>query len=409
VRDAMTSAHSMHIDAESFRGDGVLGKLRNGALGLGIVGIVLAILGYVASPEYFFRAYLVGWLFWLAIALGSLALIMIQHLTAGGWGLAVRRVLEASAWTLPILGILGIPVLLGMGSLYEWARPEAAHDHILALKAPYLNGTGFLIRYVLYFVIWTALAWSLAAFSRRQDGNGDPNLTVRSKIVSAPGLILYCLTLTFASIDWLMSLMPHWYSTMYGIYFIGCSGVAALTFTILVASVLSKSEPMSQILVRRHFHDYGNLLLAFLMLWAYFSFSQFLISWSGNLPEEVQWFEPRIHGMFGGLAVFIALFHFIVPFAFLLSASLKKRSSRLRIVAGWLLFMRWVDLFWQVEPNFKAEGSHPGLFWIYAVTPLAVGGIWLFFFVTRLRTAPLLPVRDPYVLDMTEAAAHAGH
>lgn len=401
----MSSTHPIRFDAEGFRASGALGKLRTAALVAGIAGLALSAFGYLSSPDTFFRAWLVGWIYWVSIALGCLGFIMIQHLTAGGWGLAIRRLLEASAWTFPILGVLGIPVILGMPRLYSWAGPAAAGDKILQLKAPYLNPGGFILRYGLYFVVWTAIAWSLSALSRRQDADGDPKLTVRMKAISAPGLVLLCLTLTFASVDWLMSLMPHWYSTMYGIYFLGCAGVAGLAFTILMARRLAQTEPMAQVLVRTHFHDYGKLLLAFIMLWAYFCFSQFLITWSGNLPEEVQWFEPRIHGFFGAMAVFIALFHFAVPFAALLSASLKKHSARLRLVALWLLFMRWVDLVWQVAPNFKDQAAASA--WLYAVTPVAVGGIWLFFFITRLQSGPLLPVRDPYVADMMEAAAHA--
>lgn len=406
----MTSAEPIRLDAEAFSAPPSLGRLRTAAIVMGVVGIALLAFGFFtaaddAAQETFFRAYLVGWVFWLSIALGCLAFTMIQHLTAGAWALAVRRVLEAAAWTFPLLAVLGLPIVLGLDQIYPWSDPvKAAGDHILELKAPYLNDTAFITRYVLYFVIWTALAWSLSTFSRRQDGSGDANLTKRMKFVSGPGLLIYGLTLTFASVDWLMSLMPHWYSTMYGIYFIGCSGVSALAFTILIARLLSQSEPMSQILKPRHFHDYGKMLFAFTMLWAYFCFSQFLITWSGNLPEEVQWYEPRIHGFFGGTAVFIALFHFAVPFAFLLSASLKKRSERLRLVAFWMLFMRMVDLFWQVEPNFKTA---PNLGWgLYPAAVLALGGIWLFVFVTRLQSAAVLPIRDPFVANLTEATAH---
>lgn len=406
----MTAAEPIRFEAEAFTAPPSLGRLRTAAIVLGVVGIVLLVVGFLTASDDaalagVFRAYLAGWVFWVSIALGCLAFTMIQLLTAGAWGLAVRRVLEAAAWTFPVLALLGLPVLFGMERIYPWADAAHVHgDHILEWKAPYLNSGAFITRYVLYFVIWTALAWSLSTFSRRQDESGDANLTRRMKYIAGPGLVIYVLTLTFASVDWLMSLMPHWYSTMYGIYFIGCTGVSALAFTILMARLLSQSEPMSQIFRPRHFHDYGKLLFAFTMLWAYFCFSQFLITWSGNLPEEVQWYEPRIHGFFGGTAVFIALFHFAVPFAFLLSASLKKRSERLRIVAFWLLFMRAVDLFWQIEPNFKTS---PSLAWgLYLIAPLALGGIWLFVFVTRLQSAAVLPVQDPFVANLTEANAH---
>ena len=378
-----------------------LDRLQLRALLAGGAGILLCALGYFLDRPAFFRAWLVGWLFWLGIALGCLAIMMLHHLTRGAWGLVARRVLEAAGRTLPVLALLFVPLLFGLQELYPWARPEAEADHLLQAKAAYLNVPFFVARAALYFVIWGGFAFMLSRLSRRQDETGELQLTRRMQLLASGGIVLYCLAASFASVDWLMSLQPHWFSTIYGVYFLGGQGISALAFLIVVALFLWRREPMSEVLSPGHFHDWGKLLLAFVMLWTYFSFSQFLIIWSGNLPEEITWYAARTRGGWQWLAIALVLFHFALPFVLLLSRDLKRRPQRLAAVAGWMLAMRWLDLVWQVEPAFSPERF--SFHWLYLAAPLAVGGLWLAAWAAELKKRPLLPLRDPW---LPEALAH---
>ncbi len=378
-------------------------RVANLSLVVGLVGAALLVVGFFTSPDLFFRAYLVGWTFWLSIALGSLALSMVHHLSGGGWGLPVRRIFEAASRTLLPLGVLFVPLAFGLGSLYPWARPFT-DDPVLEHRKAYMNPLGWDLRAVLFFAVWLVLAFALSGWSRRQDATGDPELIRKMRRLAAPGLVLYTVTITLASIDWLMTVNPHWYSTMYGIWFLGGHGVAALAFLILVSLFLSRRDPMDEVLVQRHFHDYGKLLLAFTMLWAYFSVSQLLIVWSGNIPEEVIWYHERLHGGWQWVGLAIALLHFALPFLLLLSRDLKRDAGLLAWVAGLLLVMHWVDIYWNVVPAFSAGALT--LSWQDVVAPVALGGLWVWLFVRELKTRPLLPVRDPY---LEEAFADGGH
>jgi hypothetical protein len=371
------------------------------ALIAGGAGILLCALGFFLDRPAFYRAWLVGWIYWLGIALGCLAIMMLHHLTRGAWGLVARRVLEAAGRTLPVLALLFVPLLFGLRELYPWARPEAAADHLLQAKAAYLNVPFFVARAALYFVIWGGFAFVLSRLSRRQDETGELHLTRRMQLLASGGIVLYCLAASFASVDWLMSLQPHWFSTIYGVYFLGGQGISALAFLIVVALFLWRREPMSEVLSPGHFHDWGKLLLAFVMLWTYFSFSQFLIIWSGNLPEEITWYAARTRGGWQWLAIALALFHFALPFVLLLSRDLKRRPQRLAAVAGWMLAMRWLDLVWQVEPAFSPERFT--FHWLYLAAPLAVGGLWVAAWAAELKKRPLLPLHDPW---LPEALAH---
>lgn len=366
------------------------------ALIAGVVGVVVCLLGLLLDRDYFFRAWLVGWTYWMGVALGCLALSLLHHLTHGDWGIVLRRTMEAATRTLPVLLILFVPLAFGLRDLYEWARPEkVAESHLLALKTPYLNVGFFLIRQLLYFLIWGGVAFLISGLSARQDRGDDPGVTRRMQILAGPSIAGYCLAVTFASVDWLMSLQPEWYSTIYGIYLMGSQALAALAFLITFALWLSRREPLDRVFYPRHFHDYGKLFLAFVMLWAYFSFSQFLITWSGNLPEEIHFFLERFHHGWGAVALALVVLHFALPFMLLLSRDLKRHAGRLAGVAALMLVMRWVDLLWQVEPAFQER--NPAMYWMYLAAPVAIGGLWLFFFLRELRKRPLLPVNDPYL------------
>ena len=386
------------IDPAELSAPAAVARLRVLALGAGVIGAVLLVIGFFVGPEYFFRSYLVGWVFWTGVALGSLALLMVQVMTRGAWGVAGRRVMEAASRTLPWMFLLFIPLLLGFHQLY----PVGHLEHPLPDgKAAYLSLPGVAGRLVVYFAVWLFLTFSLNRLSAQQDREANPDLIARMKRSAGPGIVLWGLCVTFASIDWLMALEPHWYSTMYGVWLIGSMGLSAISFLILMSVWLWRREPMSHVLRPSHFHDWGKLMLAFTMLWAYFSFSQFLIMWAGNLPEEIVWYKDRIAGGWAYVALIIVIFHFALPFLLLLSRDLKRNPRQLVLVAGLMLVMRVVDLFWQVEPGF--EGRQPALYWMYAAAPLALGGIWLWLFLGELKKRPLLPVNDPY---LPEALAH---
>lgn len=383
----------------------LVGRLQRLGLGVGVLGVVACAIGFFVDPDQFYFSWLVGCTLWLGVSLGSLALLMVHHLTSGAWGIPARRVFEAAAGVLPLLAILYLPILAGMEVLYEWTGPAMDANPILAHKAAYLNETGFTVRYFVYWVLWIGLAFALRRLSLRQDAEASPTWNQKMTKVAAPGLVLYAFVTTFAYFDWFMSLEPLWFSTIYGVYFFAGAGLSSLAFLILVTVWLSKVEPMRSVLAKRHLHDWAKLLFAFIMLWAYFAFSQFLITWSGNLPEEIEWYLHRTHHGWGGLALFLILFHFAVPFALLLSRDLKKKAKRIIWVAGFLIFMRWVDLLWQVAPvHHESFYIH----WLDVAAPLAVGGLWLAAFVFVLRRAPLLPPNDPYLLESVGEEAH-GH
>jgi hypothetical protein len=361
----------------------------------GVLGAAACLVGWALNPTQLFRSYLVAWLFWIGIALGCLAISMLHHLTRGAWGLMIRRPLEAASRTLAALAILFLPIVVGTQELYPWARPEAAGDELIQQKAAYLNPMGFTLRGFLYLAIWAVFAFTLSWLSLRQDRTAEPGLFRRMQMVSAPGLAIYCLLATFASVDWLMSLEPHWYSSLFGVYFIVGHGLSALAFVIVVAVYLSQREPMERFFKPVHFHDYGKLMLAFVMIWAYIAVSQLLIIWSGNLPEEVGWYLERSQGSWKYVSIVLALFHFLLPFVLLLSRDLKRNAKLLSRVALLVLFMRFVDLYWLAAPSF---GHHGLVFhWLDVATVITIGGIWFAVFVGQLRRHPLLPINDPYL------------
>ncbi|HSL24107.1 MAG TPA: hypothetical protein VK886_21415 [Vicinamibacterales bacterium] len=386
-----------------------LGGAQRAGLLVGGAGLVIGVAGVLlgATPDQFFRSYLIGFMFCLGIALGSLAIAMLHHLTGGGWGMVSRRTLEAAARTLPLLALYFLPIaIFGMRPLYLWARPDAvAADAILQAKTPYLNLAFFFARAAFYFIVWILLALTLTRWSREQDEAGlRPIGTERKfRFVSAAGLLLYAMTITFASIDWVMSLDPHWFSTIFGILFMGGQGLSALAFVIIVLATVHDLPPLAGVIRPLHFHDLGKLMFAFVMLWAYFSFSQFLIIWSGNLPEEIPWYLERMRGVWGYLAVALVLLQFAAPFLLLLSRDIKRNPRLLRNVAVVVLAMRFFDLLWLIKPG--AEGL--SLHWMDLVVPAGLFGLWLFVFVGQVRRRPALPVYDPYFAEAM--AVHGGH
>lgn len=378
-----------------------LRKLQRAALAVAAVGLVLGIIGVIVSPQQFFRSYLIGYLFWFGIALGSLAILMIQHITGGAWGAVIRRVLESATRTLPLLLVLFVPIAFGISFLYEWAHPEhVADDLVLQHKSAYLNVPFFLLRTLAYFAAWLALVWFLNRWSREQDRRPGPGVDRRLEYLSRGGLLVLGLTVTFASVDWVMSLEPHWFSTIFGILFAGGQVLSAMAFTILIMALLV-GRSLAGVVLPRHFHDLGNLLLAFVMLWAYFAFSQLLIIWAGNLPEETPWYLSRLRHGWQWVGLALIVLHFALPFALLLSRDVKLYARRLAIVAALLIAMRFVDLFWLVTPAFSPQAF---LFhWLDLSMVLGLGGFWCAVFVWQLQAWPLIPLNDPSLTERVEA------
>jgi hypothetical protein len=382
-----------------------LERFQRPALLAGAAALVVCAIGGFFQPDQFFRSYLFAFLFWAGVALGCMAVAMLHHVTGGAWGLAIRRPLEAGMRTLPLVALLFLPIALGLGRIYEWAHPEAvAADPILKHKSLYLNAPFFLGRAAVYFGAWLVLAYFLNRWSLEQDAKGDRSIARRLQLLSSAGLVLYGLTVTFASIDWAMSLEPHWFSTMYGVLFIAGQGLSAFAFIIVVLVGLSGRSPLTQFVEAKHYHDLGKLMLAFVMFWAYVSFSQYLIIWTGNLPEEIPWYLRRLQGGWGWVGAALVILHFTLPFFMLLPASANRNPRILSTVAGLILFMRIVDVFWLTRPAFAEGGFH--VHWMDLLAPVGVGGIWLAAFLWQLGRRPLLPVNDP---EMQQALAHATH
>jgi len=371
-----------------------LTRTQHWTLVVGLTALAICVVGAVSDFEQFLYSYLVAYLFWIGITLGCCAIVMIYHLTGGGWGVIVRRMLESGTRTIPLMAVLILPVLLGMTHLYVWAQPDAvAGSELLQHKSSYLNPTFFWIRTIIYFTIWLTLAYFLNRWSEEQDRTAEPKLAKRLRSLSAPGILLYALTVTFASVDWIMSLEPEYFSTIYGMIFMVGQALAALAFVVVLAMILANRKPLSEAISKGRLNDLGNLLLAFVMLWAYVAFSQFLIIWSGNLPEEITWYIHRLTGEWATVAVLLIVFHFTLPFLFLLSRDVKRKKRRLLIVAAALLFMRLVDLFWLVKPAYSE--SSLSVNWMDFMTPIGVGGLWMATFIWQLKKRSLLPVNDP--------------
>ena len=379
-----------------------LDRIRTRALLVGVVALALSAVWAFKDQQQFFQSYLLGYMFWIGISLGSFAIVALHHLTTGGWGFAIQRLLEAASRTLPLMALLVLPFLFGMQELFLWARPEAvANDAVLQHKAPYLNATFFWVRIVVYFAIWSAFTYFLNKWSKLQDDTSEGGFINRIEKISGPALVFYVLTVSFAAFDFVMSLEPHWFSTIFGVMFVIGQVLLTMAFAIVVVAQLRHQQPLAEVMQTKHFHDLGNLMMAFILLWAYMSFSQFFIIWSGNLPEEIPWYLHRLDGGWQVVALLIVVFHFAVPFMVLLSRKSKRRAHILWRVALAMIFMRWVDLFWIIAPNFHEHGF--AIHWLDVVLPVGIGGLWIAYFLWQLQGRPLLPVNDP---RLREAFAH---
>ena len=377
-----------------------------------IVGVVFGLIALILAflrPEQFFRAYLLGFMCWLGVSLGSMAILMIRHLTGGGWGMVIRRILGAAMRTLPLLALLFIPIILGMHKLYIWAQPldqiadKHLREHLKDITKTYLTTNGFVIRAIFYFAIWNLLSYLLSHWSRQTDRAGAADNTERFKAVAGPGLILYGFTISFAAIDWVMSLDPSWISTIFGLVILIGEVLSAMCFAVVVERILFNYKPMSEMLSPDFVHDHGKWMLTFVMVWAYFNYSQWLIIWAGNLPSEITYYMRRLNGGWGYVGLFIIIFHFAIPFGTLLSRPFKRNIRKLVWLAVWLMLMRYLDLFWIIEPNFSTT-FHVTVADI--VVPIAIGGFWLAYFFRNLGSLPLLPLYDPSAGEVLHPQHH---
>jgi len=391
------------MTAQEYQAPESIARLQQRALVVGAVGLLLSLLALFRSPAQFFHSYLIAFLFVLGLSLGSMGLLMLQHMTSGHWGIVMRRPLEAATRTLWLVALFFVPIIFGMKYLYgAWLNAPASGEGALSnFQKTYLTPQNFVIRAVIYFAVWLLLVFALNRWSRRQDvDRTDRALRRKFKLLSGPGIILYVFGIGFASMDWAMSLSPKWFSTIYGFIFVVGEVISSLCLIIAILVLLAKTPPMSGLIQPRHLHDIGKLLLAFLMLWAYFSFSQLLIIWSGNQPEEISFYRSRLYGSWGVVAVIVLIFHFFTPFFLLLSANLKRNAGKLTSVAFLLVVMRLVDLFWTTRPEFEPLSAYPS--WVDVAVPLALVGFWLAVFAWNLKAMPLLPLGDPKVEEAIE-------
>jgi len=372
---------------------------------LPIIGAVVGAIGVGASfvlrqsdPTQFLHSWLVSFMFFLSLALGALFFVLIHFIANASWSTAVRRIAENIMGTLPLFILLFVPIALGMHDLYHWTHADAvAHDELLQAKQGYLNTNFFLIRAAVCFAAWTLLSSWFLGQSRRQDTTGDRALTRRMVCVSAPALFVFAITVTVSSIDWMMSLDPHWYSTIFGVYYFAGCLVGFFGLLAILATALRRAGLVGDLVTAEHFHDIGKLLFAFTVFWAYIGFSQYFLIWYGNIPEETLWYVRRAEGSWKTVSMVLGWGHFAVPFLFLLSRGTKRRPVTLVGAAIWLLVMHFIDLHWLVMPNLHHHGPHFGL--LDVTTFVGIGGFFVAVLGLRMRRHALLPVRDPRLAE----------
>lgn len=396
-----------------------LAKFQTIAIGIGglcsaiVLGLALVV------PEYrepALRGWLLGFILWAGIAIGGIGITMLQYLTGGAWGLVIRRVVQACSLTLPLIFILFVPIIIAVntGHLYAWTRVDLITDqlalHAIEARGWFQTPFWWTVRTVAYFAIWGVMVYLFNKWSAQQDaaGNYEESATFlgRATAFSGPTMVLYVLIVTFATVDWIMSLDASWFSTIWGLLFAAGWALSCFCFSVIILAFLYDKPPMNRVLGKRHFHDIGKLMLALVMVWAYFNFSQYLIIWSGNIPEETQWYLTRISGGWGIFGAFLIVFHFAVPFVILLSREVKRKPKWLAVVAAFILFMRLSDMFYLIEPSPTIGGAvNTGGFEITAwdiLGPIGVGGLWLWYFFVQLQKRPLVPVMDPFLENAIE-------
>jgi hypothetical protein len=387
----------------------IVSRWQSFALGIGAIAFIAWLIGFAVGDahgkEQALRSWLLGFIYWGGISVGSLGILLLQYLTGGAWGVVIRRIVEAGSRTIIFSAILFAPIMLGITTLYHWAT--AGDDPIIQWRLIYLNPTSFGARAILYFALWFVMAYLLNKWSAQQDETTNPEdaakLLGRATAFSGPTLVIFALVVTFASIDWVMTLDKHWFSTMWGLLYLIGWVLSTFAFVIALLANLLDKEPFNRIIGKKHFHDIGKLMLALVMVWTYFNLSQFLIIYSGNLPEETVWYKTRMDGGWEYVGFILIFFHFVFPFLLLLSRDIKRNAKWLSSLAIFILIIRLVDIYYHIGPNpFHGDTGHGGGFWsaiswMDVVAPIAVGGLWLAYFFYELKKRPLLPHQDPFV------------
>jgi hypothetical protein len=368
---------------------------------VGVVFLVAAIIDGILHPEQFFRSYLLGYMFWTGLSLGCAAFLLLNYLTGGNWGFPVRRPLEAGVRTLPLMIVLILPLFFGMHRLFIWTHKDiVAVDPTLQLKSIYLNIPFFLVREAIYFAFWLWITYRLVHCSMEFDRTGDIHFKQRLEKMAGWALVAYALTVTFFAIDWVMSLEAHWFSTIYGLIFIVIQVQAAIAFSTLVSRLLSRYDPIDKTITPKRLNDLGNLLLTFIMLWAYLAFSQFLIIWSGDLLNEIPYYVSRMGHGWAILALALLIFYFAVPFFLLLLKDLKRHARTLARVCAVVLVLNFADLFWMIVPSFHPNG--PRFYLLDGLLTLGIGAVWLAFYIWKLKSYPLVSLHDSGFVGVPE-------
>ncbi|MDE0098615.1 MAG: hypothetical protein OXM87_03220 [Truepera sp.] len=375
-----------------------LGRLQPVVLGLGIIGIVGAVIGLFISAEAFFQSYLFAFLFWLGLALGCLVLLLVVHVAGGSWGAVIRRPLEAGVSVLPLMALLFIPILLGVRSLYVWTGAEylATHPTVANKVDLYLNIPFFISRAAAYFVMWVGGALIFLRLSSRQDAREAESGRIGYQMKSMAGIwiVIYILTMTFAAVDWSMSLTPTWWSGIYGVIMMIGQAITGMAFIILVMVALARrNRQVNELLTAKRLQDLGNFLMAFTMFWAYTSFSQLIILWSNNTLETASWYTLRLGPGWNSVAAFLLFFGFFAPFLILFSRWVKRKRQALTLVAIWALVVQAINLFWFIIPTFERSGFQLSI--LDVALFVGIGGLWLWTFARSLGSRSILPLHDP--------------
>jgi len=384
---------------------GTLRKYQNTAAFVGLLFLALTIAGFfLVSPQQFFRSYLVGFWYWFGCGAASLLILMTQYMTGGAWGLMIRRPLEAGAKTLYIFVLGFLPILLGHESLYWWTTKAGQADKVIQAKDLYLNVPFLWGRWVIYSLFLAGMTYLLTKWSREEDETKSTAVSSKLETLSGPGIPIFFILMTFCSVDYLMTLEPHWYSTVYGFLTVISWCLTLMCLIVATLTLLAKYAPYDHALTEKHLHDLGKLMFALVMLWAYLQFSQLLITWSGNLPEEIVWYIKRWNGGYGWASLILLIGLFALPFLMLLSQSIKKNAKTIAMVAIYIMVVRVVDVFVMVEPNFaKVTDVHFSMSWMDITAPLGLGGLWLALFFRNLQSGSLLPTGAP---DFLKALNH---
>lgn len=379
-----------------------ISRVQSLALIIGVVFTALTLIEAVINPTQFFRSWMIGFLFPFALGIGSLACLMLQYMSGGAWGMVIRRQLEAGSRTIPFVTLVFIPIFFGLHGLYEWAdAAKVQADPVIREKSAYLNIPWWAIRTIIVFAIWNVYAFVLNRLSRREEETGSMIASRNLMGWSSIGLVIYVFSLTSAGVDWIMSMNVHWFSTIYGLILLGGQGLTVISLAIITTTLLMRDQPLAGVITKKHLHDLGKLLFMFTLFWTYVSFSQLVIIWSGNLPEEITWYVDRMNGGWGYIGAILLFLQWMLPFLILLSQQIKRNPRTIRIMAIWVLLVRLADTIWLVEPNFHSQ--HLYINWSDITAPIGLVGLWTAIYLWQLKQRALIPVNAP---DLGKALVH---